>query len=175
MKVSNLFIALFAFVSLLGFNSYAQSPTKNIVENISMSEDHSTLVSAIKTASLAETLSGKGPFTILAPSNNAFTKLPPGTVENLLKPENIATLQAVLSCHVIAGKMDGKAISAAIKKGNGTAVLSTLKGVKLSAAMNGDKIEITDENGAKINVTNSDIVSSNGIIHVTDGVATPKS
>jgi uncharacterized surface protein with fasciclin (FAS1) repeats len=175
MKMSNLFIALVAFVSIFGFNSYAQSPTKNIVENISMSEDHSTLVSAIKAASLAETLSGKGSFTILAPSNNAFAKLPAGTVENLLKPENVAMLQAVLSCHVLAGKFDSKAITAAIKKGNGTANLVTLKGVKLTAVMNGDKIEITDENGAKINVTNADIMSSNGIIHVTDGVATPKS
>ena len=135
---------------------------------------HTTLVAAVKAAGLVETLQGAGPFTVFAPDNMAFDKLPKGTVETLLKPENKATLQAVLTYHVVAGKMGSKEIAAAIKKGDGKAVLTTVQGGKLTAWMKGKDLYITDENGGESKVTIADVWQSNGVIHSVDTVVLPK-
>ncbi|OYU81171.1 MAG: fasciclin [Flavobacterium sp. BFFFF1] len=152
----------------------AMYPAKNIVENAVNSKDHTTLVAAVKAAGLVETLQGKGPFTVFAPTNAAFDKLPAGTVETLLKPENKAMLQGVLTYHVVAGKMDSKAIAAAIKAGGGKAVLTTVQGGKLTATMSGSKLVLTDEKGGKSTVTIADVYQSNGVIHVVDSVVMHK-
>ena len=177
-------VAMIAFALVFGTASIAQKsvkvggapmyPTKNIIENAVNSKDHTTLVAAVKAAGLVETLSGKGPFTVFAPTNAAFAKLPKGTVETLLKPENKATLQGVLTYHVVAGKMDSKKIASAIKAGNGKAVLTTVQGGKLTASMSGKKLVLTDENGAKSTVTIADVYQSNGVIHVVDAVVMHK-
>lgn len=148
----------------------AMYPNKNIIENAVNSKDHTTLVAAVKAAGLVETLSGKGPFTVFAPTNSAFDKLPKGTVETLLKPENKAMLQGILTYHVVAGKMNAKDIAKAIKAGNGKAVLTTVQGGKLTAWMDGDKLILTDEKGGKSTVTIADVNQSNGVIHVIDTV-----
>lgn len=148
----------------------AMYPGKNIIENAVNSKDHTTLVAAVKAAGLVETLSGKGPFTVFAPTNSAFDKLPKGTVEMLLKPENKSMLQSILTYHVVAGKMDAKDISKAIKAGNGKAILTTVQGGKLTAWMEGDKLILTDEKGGKSKVTIADVNQSNGVIHVIDTV-----
>lgn len=149
-------------------------PTKNIVENAVNSKDHTTLVAAVKAADLVETLQSKGPFTVFAPTNVAFDKLPKGTVETLLKPENKKMLQSILTYHVVAGKMNAKDIAAAIKNGNGKAMLKTVQGGTLTAWMMGKDLYITDENGNKAKVTIADVNQSNGVIHVVDAVVTPK-
>ena len=143
-------------------------PSKNIIENAINSKDHTTLVA------LVETLQGKGPFTVFAPTNEAFAKLPKGTVETLLKPENKSKLQSILTYHVVAGKMSSADIAKAIKKGNGKAVLATVQGGKLTAWMDGKTLYITDENGNKSKVTIADVNQSNGVIHVVDTVVMPK-
>lgn len=150
-------------------------PSKNIVENAVNSKDHTTLVAAVKAAGLVETLQSKGPFTVFAPTNSAFDKLPKGTVETLLKPENIKTLQTILTYHVVAGKMNAADIAKAIKAGNGKATLKTVSGGTLTAWMKGKDLYITDENGAQSKVTIADVNQSNGVIHVVDAVVTPKS
>ncbi|MGC4039728.1 MAG: fasciclin domain-containing protein [Flavobacterium sp.] len=149
-------------------------PSKNIIENAMNSKDHTTLVAAVKAADLVETLQGKGPFTVFAPTNEAFSKLPKGTVETLLKPENKKMLQTILTYHVVAGKMNSSDIAAAIKKGNGKAVLKTVSGGTLTAWMKGNDLYITDENGKSAKVTIADVNQSNGVIHVIDEVVTPK-
>jgi len=149
-------------------------PSKNIIENAVNSKDHTTLVAAVKAAGLVETLSGAGPFTVFAPTNAAFDKLPKGTVETLVKPENKAMLTNILTYHVVAGKWDSKSIAAAIKKGNGKAELATVQGGKLWASMKGDKLVLTDEKGGMATVTTKDVYQSNGVIHVTDAVSMPK-
>lgn len=149
-------------------------PSKNIIENAVNSKDHTTLVTAVKAAGLVETLQGKGPFTVFAPTNSAFNALPAGTVETLLKPESKATLTKVLTYHVVAGKLDSKAISKLIKEGNGKAELSTVSGGKLWASMDGKMLKIWDETGASASVTTADVYQSNGVIHVIDKVAMPK-
>lgn len=149
-------------------------PSKNIVENAVNSADHTTLVAAVKAAGLVETLQGAGPFTVFAPENSAFAKLPAGTVETLLKPENKGQLTAVLTYHVIAGKMGSKEIAAAIKKGDGKAVLTTVQGGKLTAWMKGKDLYLTDENGGHSKVTIADVFQSNGVIHSVDTVMLPK-
>jgi uncharacterized surface protein with fasciclin (FAS1) repeats len=121
-----------------------------------------------------ETLSGKGPFTVFAPTNAAFSKLPAGTVETLLKPENKAMLQAVLTYHVVAGNLDSKAVVAAIAKGNGSATVTTVQGGKLKASLSGKNVILTDEKGNKSTIVAVDIKSSNGVIHVVDSVVLPK-
>ena len=153
----------------------AMYPSKNIIENAVNSKDHTTLVAAVKAAGLVETLQGKGPFTVFAPTNAAFDKLPNGTVETLLKPENIKTLQTILTYHVVAGKMNASDIAKAIKAGNGKATLTTVSGGKLTAWMKGKDLYITDENGKSAKVTIADVNQSNGVIHVIDAVVTPKS
>jgi uncharacterized surface protein with fasciclin (FAS1) repeats len=150
-------------------------PTKNIVENAVNSKDHTTLVAAVKAADLVEVLASEGPFTVFAPTNAAFDKLPKGTVETLLKPENVKILQAILTYHVVAGKMNAKDIDAAIKKGNGKATLKTVSGGTLTAWMKGKDLYITDENGNSAKVTIADVNQKNGVIHVVDTVVTPKS
>ncbi|HEX4886598.1 MAG TPA: fasciclin domain-containing protein [Luteibaculaceae bacterium] len=149
-------------------------PSKDIVDNAVNSKDHTTLVAAVKAAGLVETLKSDGPFTVFAPVNAAFDKLPAGTVETLLKPENKGKLTAVLTYHVVAGKLDAKAVAAAIKAGNGKAVLTTVQGGKLTASMDGAKVKLTDENGASAYVTIADVYQKNGVIHVIDKVVLPK-
>lgn len=150
-------------------------PSKNIVENAVNSKDHTTLVAAVKTAGLVDILMSDGPFTVFAPTNAAFAKLPTGTVETLLKPENLKTLQTILTYHVVAGKMMAKDIDSAIKKGNGKATLKTVSGGTLTAWMKGNDLYITDENGNSAKVTIADVNQKNGVIHVVDTVVTPKS
>ena len=149
--------------------------TKNIVENAMNSADHETLVAAVKAAGLVETLSGKGPFTVFAPEDDAFDDLPDGTVETLLKPENKMMLQNILKYHVVAGKYDSKKIMKAIKKGNGKAMLKTVSGGTLTAMMDGDDLVVMDEKGGKATVEIADVKQSNGYIHSIDAVLMPAS
>ncbi|TCO23781.1 putative surface protein with fasciclin (FAS1) repeats [Pedobacter psychrotolerans] len=152
----------------------AMYPTKDIVDNAVNSKDHTTLVAAVKAAGLVETLKGAGPFTVFAPTNAAFDKLPAGTVANLVKPENKATLTKILTYHVVAGKLDSKAIAAAIKAGGGKAELTTVEGGKLWAWMEGKKLVLKDEKGGMSTVTIANVYQKNGIIHVIDSVLMPK-
>ena len=149
-------------------------PSKNIIENAINSKDHTTLVAAVKAAGLVETLEGAGPFTVFAPTNEAFDMLPKGTVETLVKPENKAKLTGILTYHVVAGKLDSKALTGLIKAGNGTAELTTVAGGKLFAMMKDGKIIIKDENGGMAMVSIKDVYQSNGVIHVIDHVLMPK-
>jgi uncharacterized surface protein with fasciclin (FAS1) repeats len=149
-------------------------PSKNIIENAVNSKDHTTLVAAVKAAGLVETLQEKGPFTVFAPTNAAFDKLPKGTVETLLKPENLKTLQTILTYHVVSGKLNASDLMTLIKKGNGKAVLKTVSGGTLTAWMKGKEVYLTDENGASAKVTIADVNQFNGVIHVIDTVVTPK-
>ena len=151
----------------------AMYPTKNIVENAVNSKVHTTLVAAVKAAGLVETLSSAGPFTVFAPTNAAFNKLPAGTVATLVKPENKATLTSILTYHVIAGKFNAKDIVKLIKAGNGTAELKTVQGGILKASLKGKKVVLTDAKGGKSYVTIADVNQSNGVIHVIDTVLMP--
>ena len=151
----------------------AMYKNKNIVENAMNSADHTTLVAAVKAAGLVETLQGKGPFTVFAPTNAAFSALPAGTVDTLLKPENKAMLTKVLTYHVVAGNMDSKKIAKEIKKGNGKAMLKTVAGGMLTASMDGNMLVLTDEKGGMSKVTIADVKQSNGVIHVVDTVLMP--
>lgn len=151
----------------------AMYKTKNIVENAVNSKDHTTLVAAVQAAGLVDTLKSAGPFTVFAPVNSAFDKLPAGTVETLLKPENKATLVKILTYHVVAGNMDSKTIAKAIKKGKGKAELTTVAGGTLWAMMDGKNLILTDEKGGKSMVTIADVKQSNGVIHVVDSVLLP--
>jgi uncharacterized surface protein with fasciclin (FAS1) repeats len=149
--------------------------TKDIVDNAVNSADHTTLVAAVKAAGLVETLKGKGPFTVFAPTNAAFDKLPAGTVDTLLKPENKDMLTKVLTYHVVAGRYDSKRLMQLIKKGGGQATLKTVSGGALVARMNGmNGISLTDEKGGTSNVTTADVYQSNGVIHVVDTVLMPR-
>jgi len=150
-------------------------PSKNIIENAVNSKDHTTLVAAVKAAGLVETLEGDGPFTVFAPVNKAFDKLPKGTVEKLLMPENKTTLTAVLTYHVIPGKISAAQFIAAIKKGGGEAMYKTVEGDELTLRQNGRRLEIIDAKGGKSFVTIADVNQSNGVIHVVDTVLMPKS
>lgn len=151
----------------------AMYPSKNIIENAVNSKDHTTLVAAVKAAGLVETLQGAGPFTVFAPTNEAFDKLPKGTVDNLVKPENKATLTKILTYHVIAGKYDAKAIADLIKAGNGKAMLKTVSGGTLTFSMKGSMLMLTDEKGNTATVTIKNVYQSNGVIHVIDTVLMP--
>lgn len=148
-------------------------PSKNIVENAVNSKDHTTLVAAVKAAGLVETLASPGPFTVFAPTNAAFNKLPAGTVDGLLKPEAKGTLTAVLTYHVVAGKMDSKMLMDAIKKGGGKATLTTVQGGKLTAMRKGNSISVMDSKGGTAMVSIKDVYQSNGVIHVVDKVLMP--
>lgn len=161
-----------AFVMLSTVSVFAQS--KDIVDVAAGSKEHTTLVAAVKAAGLVETLKGKGPFTVFAPTNAAFNKLPAGTVETLLKPESKAKLTSVLTYHVVAGNLDAAAVIDAIKKGNGKAVLTTVNGQTITAVLDNGKVKLTDENGGSAYVTATDLKASNGVIHVIDAVVLPK-
>lgn len=147
--------------------------SKNIIENAMNSKDHTTLVAAVKAAGLVETLQSAGPFTVFAPTNAAFEKLPAGTVDNLLKPENKSTLTAVLTYHVLAGKYSAADVANAIKAGNGKAEFKTVQGNKLWAMMDGKKVVLKDEKGNTSVITIMDVNQSNGVIHVIDTVVMP--
>lgn len=151
----------------------AMYPSKTIVANAMNSADHTTLVAAVKAAGLVDTLNGKGPFTVFAPTNAAFDQLPSGTVDNLLKPENKAMLTKVLTYHVVAGSYDSKALAKLIAKGKGKARLKTVSGGTLWAAMDGSNIILRDEKGGTSTVTQADVYQSNGVIHVVNMVLMP--
>ncbi len=153
----------------------AMYPSKNIVENAVNSKDHTTLVAAVKAAGLVETLQSAGPFTVFAPTNKAFNKLPKGTVETLLKAENKKMLQTVLTYHVVAGKLSAADLVAKIKAGGGKATLKTVAGPNLTLSLKGKKIKIMDTSGGKSYVTIADVNQSNGVIHVVNAVLVPKS
>ena len=149
------------------------SPSKNIVENAVNSKDHTTLVAAVKAAGLVETLQGKGPCTVLAPTNEAFAKLPKGTVENLVKPENKEMLTKILTYHVLAGKYSAKQIWAAVKAGNGKAMMKTVEGEDVTFWTKGNDLYVKDAKGGSAKVTIADVNQSNGTIHVIDTVLMP--
>ena len=151
----------------------AMYPTKNIVENAVNSKDHTTLVAAVKAAGLVDTLSSPGPFTVFAPTNAAFARLPAGTVDTLLKPENKGTLTAVLTYHVVAGRVNSGQLIKMINAGRGKAVLTTVNGKKLTARKMGSKIVLVDAKGGKATVTIANVMQSNGVIHVIDRVLLP--
>ncbi|MBL4928021.1 fasciclin domain-containing protein [Fuscibacter oryzae] len=152
----------------------AMYDTKNIVENAVNSKDHTTLVAAVQAAGLVETLSGKGPFTVFAPTNEAFAKLPAGTVDTLLKPENKDTLVKILTCHVVGKAVMAEALEGMIKDDGGKHPVPTLGGCTLQATYDGGKMMLTDEQGNMATVTIADVKQSNGVIHVIDTVMLPK-
>ena len=177
---------LFAVAALATQNANAQMKDSNpmvggaamlrsmdIVDNAVNSADHTTLVAAVKAAGLVETLKSKGPFTVFAPTNAAFDKLPAGTVETLVKPENKATLTKILTYHVLAGRFDSRAIAKRIKAGGGNAEFKTVSGGTLWAWMKGDQLNLTDEKGGTSTVTIANVYQSNGVIHVVDSVLMP--
>jgi len=151
---------------------YAQN--KDIIDIAAGSDVHTTMVAAVKSADLVTTLKSDGPFTVFAPVNDAFSKLPAGTVDFLLKPENKNTLTKILTYHVVAGNLDAAAVLAAIKKGNGTVNLKTVSGGMLTASVDNGKVKLTDEKGGSAFVTIADLKGSNGVIHVIDAVVLPK-
>jgi uncharacterized surface protein with fasciclin (FAS1) repeats len=151
----------------------AMYPTKTIVENAVNSPIHKTLVAAVKAGGLVDTLNSKGPFTVFAPTDDAFGKLPAGTVDTLVKPENKDTLVKILTYHVVPGRISSKEIAKDIKKGGGTATLKTVQGEPLTFTMSGSNIVITDAKGGMATVTTADVFQSNGVIHVIDSVLMP--
>ena len=187
MKTANKMLALAAifFSTFCAGSAFAQKehtvmvggapmyPSKNIVQNAVNSKDHTTLVAAVKAAGLVETLSGPGPFTVFAPTNEAFNKLPKGTVDNLVKPENKQKLTTILTYHVVAGNMDAKALMAKIKAGKGKAMLTTVQGGTLTLMQKGNDLWVMDAQGNKARVTIKDVHQSNGVIHVIDTVLMP--
>ena len=154
-------------------SSSVSAQDKTIVDIAVGSPDHTTLVAAVKAADLVGTLQSAGPFTVFAPVNGAFDKLPAGTVATLLKPENKSMLAKILTYHVVAGNLDSKAVVAAIKKGNGKVELTTVSGGKLWAMMDGKNVVLKDEKGGKSTITAVDLKGSNGVIHVIDSVVLP--
>ena len=193
MKLSRIALPTAVAVAALAFAAVAASPTsaqqkeqtvtvggspmfpsKNIIQNAVNSKDHTTLVAAVKAAGLVETLEGKGPFTVFAPTNAAFDKLPAGTVDTLLKPENKATLTKVLTYHVVPGRLSSVDLKKAIKAGNGTATLKTASGDTLWAMLHGNDIMLKDAKGGMSMVTQANVFQSNGVIHVVDTVVLPQ-
>ena len=172
-----------AVLSLAATSTYAQGtvmvggasmyPQKNIVENAVNSKDHTTLVAAVKAAGLVPTLQSDGPFTVFAPTNEAFNALPAGTVDNLLKPENKAMLTSVLTYHVVAGKLDAKALMEKIKMGNGMAKLTAVQGEELTVMKKGKNLEVKDSKGGVAMITIKDVYQKNGVIHVINKVLMP--
>lgn len=181
------FCLIFSFLLATAFtgNIFAQSektvevggapmyPSKDIIDNAVNSKDHTTLVAAVKAAGLVETLKGDGPFTVFAPSNSAFNKLPAGTVDNLLKPENKEMLTKVLTYHVVPGRLDSKALMEQIKAGGGKAELTTVEGDKLWIMQSGSKLTLKDAKGNMSAITIKDVYQKNGVIHVIDTVVMP--
>ena len=165
-------LSVFVVALALSITSFSQG--KDIVDIAIGSKDHTTLVAAVKAADLVATLKSAGPFTVFAPTNAAFDKLPEGTVANLLKPENKAQLSKILTYHVVSGNLDAAAVMDAIKKGNGKVVLTTVSGGKLTASLDMGKVKLTDESGKSAYVTATDLKGTNGVVHVIDGVVLPK-
>lgn len=151
----------------------AMYPTKNIIENAVNSKDHTTLVAAVKAAGLVDTLSSPGPFTVFAPTNEAFAKLPAGTVDTLVKPENKDTLSKILTYHVVAGRLSAADLKAKVRAGHGKATLTTVQGEPLTVTMDGTRLELTDAKGGESNITIGNVFQSNGVIHVVDTVLMP--
>ena len=151
----------------------AMLPSRNIVQNAMNSKDHTTLVAAVKAAGLVDTLSSKGPFTVFAPTNEAFAALPAGTVETLLKPENKAMLAKILTYHVVPGKMTAHDLSKAVAAGGGKAMLKTVEGNSITVSKDGDAWTVTDDKGNVANITIADVMQSNGVIFVIDKVLMP--
>lgn len=179
-KTSVLIFALFLGQSFLAqktkmVGGATMYPSKNIIENAVNSKDHTTLVAAVKAGDLVGVLSSDGPFTVFAPTNEAFDKLPMGTVNTLLMTENKMTLQTILKYHVVAGKVSAKKLIKMIKKENGKVAIKTVSGGTITAFMEGKNVYISDENGGKAKVTIADVNQSNGVIHVIDAVLLPKS
>ncbi len=173
-----------AALAITSFSAYAQMkdpmvggaamyPTKTIVENAVNSPIHTTLVSAVKAAGLVDTLNGPGPFTVFAPTNDAFDKLPAGTVDTLVKPESKDALVKILTYHVVPGLISSKQLMKMIKKGHGKAMLKTVQGEDLTASMSDGKIMLTDAKGGTATITTADVFQSNGVIHVIDTVLMP--
>jgi uncharacterized surface protein with fasciclin (FAS1) repeats len=156
------------------FTGFANAQTSDVVDIAISSKDHTTLVAAVKAADLVTTLKGKGPFTVFAPSNSAFDKLPKGTVESLLKPESKEALVKLLTYHVVSGNLKASDVLAAIKAGKGKAIVKTVQGENLIATLENGKVILTDENGGKAVVTATDLTASNGVVHVIDSVVMPK-
>jgi uncharacterized surface protein with fasciclin (FAS1) repeats len=169
MKLKSFIIALFALAAFSQANAQ-----KTVVDIAVGSPAHTTLVAAVKAAGLVETLQGAGPFTVFAPTNDAFGKLPAGTVESLLKPEAKATLVKILTYHVIAGNFEAAAVVKAIQDGKGSAKLNTVSGGTLTASLKDGKVILTDENGKTSTVVAADLKSGNGVVHVIDSVVLPK-
>jgi uncharacterized surface protein with fasciclin (FAS1) repeats len=173
------FVLMMAGTSVLASNvtmvgGEGMFPSKDIIDNAVKSKDHTTLVAAVKAAGLVDTLKGTGPFTVFAPTNNAFNALPPGTVDNLLKPESKDALVKVLTYHVVPGKLEFADLVKAIKRGGGKATLKTANGEALTAIMNGDhNITLKDSKGDVANISTYDVVQSNGVIQVVDKVLIP--
>lgn len=172
-----------AYAQMMSSNSKDMNPmvggapmmrTMDIVDNAVNSADHTTLVAAVKAADLVATLKSKGPFTVFAPTNSAFDKLPAGTVESLVKPDNKAMLTKILTYHVLAGKFDSRAIAKRIRAGGGSASFKTVSGNTLRARMNGKSLELRDEKGGTSTVSIANVYQSNGVIHVVDTVLLPK-
>jgi uncharacterized surface protein with fasciclin (FAS1) repeats len=164
-------VAAMAQVTVGGAPMYA---SKDIIDNAVNSKDHTTLVTAVKAAGLIDTLKGPGPFTVFAPTNTAFSALPAGTVDTLLKPENKGQLTKVLTYHVVPGKMDAATLMKQINEGGGKAMLKTAAGGTLTATASGRTVSVTDESGGTSKVTIADVNQSNGVIHVVDKVLLPK-
>ena len=183
MKLSKISVSLAALMTVaVGGVALAANPmvggaamfeTKNIVENAVNSKDHTTLVAAVKAAGLVDTLASPGPFTVFAPTNAAFAKLPAGTVDTLLKPENKAKLTSVLTYHVVPGTLTSADLAAKAKANGGKAVLTTVQGAKLTVWGKGGKWYVTDAKGGKAQITIADVKQSNGVIHVIDTVLMP--
>jgi uncharacterized surface protein with fasciclin (FAS1) repeats len=176
------FLAVAAVLALAGTGGVTANPmvggapmysTKTIVQNAVNSRDHTTLVAAVKAAGLVDTLSGAGPFTVFAPTDAAFAKLPAGTVDTLVMPENKATLTNVLTYHVVAGRLTAAKIAQKIRAGHGKAVLTTVQGERLTARMQGRWLVLTDAKGGTSRVTTANVMQSNGVIHVVDTVLMP--
>lgn len=177
------FLGLLVLTAIVSGNAFAQTkmvggaamyPTKNIVENAVNSKDHTTLVAAVKAAGLVPTLESAGPFTVFAPTNEAFDALPAGTVPSLLKPENKAKLTSILTYHVVPGKLSSEDLMKMVKMHHGKATLKTVEGENLYVSMKGKNLMITDENGNSARVTIADVNQSNGVIHVVNRVLLPK-
>jgi uncharacterized surface protein with fasciclin (FAS1) repeats len=168
-KLKLVFVSLF-----LGFTGLVNAQTTDVVDVAIGSKDHTTLVAAVKAADLVNTLKGAGPFTVFAPANSAFDKLPKGTVESLLKPENKAALANILTYHVVAGNLKAADVLEAIKAGKGKAVVKTVQGENLTATLENGKVILTDAKGGKATVTATDLTATNGVIHVIDSVLMPK-
>ena len=184
MKKTLLAVLAVAALAITSLSAHAQKdpdvggaamfPTKNIVENAVNSQDHTTLVAAVKAAGLVDTLEGPGPFTVFAPTNEAFAKLPAGTVDTLLKPENKAKLAKVLTFHVVPGRLDSKTLDAQITAGGGKAVLTTVEGETLTVTGSGQSLMVADNSGDTAHVTIADVYQKNGVILVVDKVLLPK-